>query len=238
MQPAFIFVASLGADAPRLTRGREAEPMPRIYAELPFGPLTWLQRCVLADLRTLCVGMDAYIADPTRTSPSGHPLGGANFLLVAGCCAAIEYCGHLYAQGSNDEKRALAFIRRFLVPVNPRYAEVDELFWKCFRNGTIHLSWPKRIEVPGQEAIRTGAGNELSDPHLAPAGEVEGASFMVNGRRLLADLEVAVSGEFGEWLRLNDSPALLERAAPQPYRASGDSLLRQVANVRGWVRGA
>jgi hypothetical protein len=211
--------------------------MAEIHAELPFEPIIWLQRCVLADLRTLCVGMEAYIADPSQTSRSGQPLGGGNFLLVAGCCAAIEYCGHLYAQGSNGERRALAFIRDFLKPINPRYAEIDELLWKCFRNGTIHLSWPKRIEVPGQEAIRTGAGNEVGDPHLAPAPDVDGPSFMVNGRRLLADLETAVSGKFGEWLALNQTAALIERAAPQPLAVSGTALRHQTANIRAWVKG-
>jgi hypothetical protein len=83
--------------------------MTKAKAESPFEPVTWLQRCVLADLRTLCVGMDAYIADPTQTGRSGEPLGGGNFLLVAGCCAAIEYCGHIYGQGGNAEQRALAF---------------------------------------------------------------------------------------------------------------------------------
>jgi hypothetical protein len=210
--------------------------MAKIHAELPFEPTTWLQRCVLADLRTLCVGMEEYIADPSKASPSGQPLGGGNFLLVAGCCAAIEYCGHLYAKGSNGEQRAVAFIRDFLKPINPRYGEIDELLWKCFRNGTIHLSWPKRIEVPGQKAIRTGAGNEVGDPHLAPAPEVDGPSFMVNGRRLLADLEAAVAGKFGDWLALNNTADLIERAAPQPLTVSGSALLRQAANIRAWAK--
>ena len=208
--------------------------MAKIRVAQPFDVATWIDHCVLGDLRTLCVGIDTYLAAPTHRSESGSPLGGANFLLVAGCCAAIEYCGHVYGAKGSHENQAIAFIRKFLVPINCRYGEVDELFWNCFRHGTIHSSWPKVIEIPGELPIATGAGNERSDPHLAAAMDVIGPSFMINGRQLLADLETSLAGEFGRWLSQNDTPQVRRRAAPEAFVASGPKLRAQAQTVRSW----
>jgi hypothetical protein len=52
--------------------------------------VTWLDSCVLGDLRTLLAGVDAYYAMPSHFSTDGRPLGSANFLLVAGCCSALD----------------------------------------------------------------------------------------------------------------------------------------------------
>ena len=37
--------------------------------------VTWIESCVLGDLRTLLVGVDACYASPTRVGQDGHPLG-------------------------------------------------------------------------------------------------------------------------------------------------------------------
>ena len=133
--------------------------MPESVVEPGYAALGWLQQNVLADLRTLCVGIDIHMASPDANAPPGQPLGGGNFLLVAGCCSVIEYCGHIYLGTGNHEKNAQAFIRQFLVPLNARYGEVDELFWKCFRHGTVHHSWPKFIDVPGETPVGTVSNN-------------------------------------------------------------------------------
>jgi hypothetical protein len=57
----------------------------------------WIDACVLGDLRTLVHGIDAYYASPDYRTADGRPTGAGNFLLVAGCCSAIEYLGHVYA---------------------------------------------------------------------------------------------------------------------------------------------
>jgi hypothetical protein len=133
--------------------------------------VTWIESCVLSDLRTLLVGVDAYYASPTHVGQDGHPLGAANFLLVAGCCSAIDYFAFLLNGGTSDEARAKTFIDRFLAPVDLRYSEVGLLIWRCFRHGTVHRSSPKRIilEADTSSAVITGAGTESDDPHLAPS---------------------------------------------------------------------
>src|SRR5262245_19022328 len=110
---------------------------------------SWLDSCVLGDLRTLVQGIDAYYASDEHVDGDGRPIGGGNFLLVAGCCSAIDYFGYIVNNGTNDDARAIAFINRFLVPINPRYREVGLLLWRCFRHGTVHRSWPKRFEIDG-----------------------------------------------------------------------------------------
>ena len=53
------------------------------------GLVTWIESCVLGDVRTLLMGVDAYYALPTHAGQDGHLLGAANSLLVAGCCSGI-----------------------------------------------------------------------------------------------------------------------------------------------------
>lgn len=83
--------------------------------------VTWIDSCVLGDLRTLLLGVDAYYAVELRQAGNGRPLGAANFLLVAGCCAAIDYFGYLFSGGGSDEGNARQFVNRFLRPVDARY---------------------------------------------------------------------------------------------------------------------
>jgi len=68
--------------------------------------------------------VDAYYASPAHLSIDGRPLGSANFLLVAGCCLALDYFAFLFKGGGSDEANAKAFIDRFLQPVESRYSEV------------------------------------------------------------------------------------------------------------------
>lgn len=127
----------------------------------PQDVVDWIDACVLGDLRTLVHGIDAYYASLNHRSADGRPMGSANFLLVAGCCSAIDYLAHIFTSQGSDETKAKAVIDRFLVPINARYGEASLLIWKSFRQGTVHRSWPKRIvyeEGPAQ--VITGAGSE------------------------------------------------------------------------------
>ena len=68
-------------------------------------------------------------------------------------------------------------------PVDSRYSEVGLIIWRCFRHGTVHRSWPKRILIDEDAsfAVTTGAGNETTDPHLAPSPDFPGDTFLING---------------------------------------------------------
>lgn len=200
---------------------------------------SWLDCCVLGDLRTLVAGIDAYYGTEEHVDAEGRPIGAANFLLVAGCCSAIEYFGYLLNEGTTQEARSLAFINRFLGQVDSKYSEVGKLFWQCFRHGTVHRSWPKRIYLASEKvSIAAGAGAAKSDPHLASALGREGHTFLVNGRRLLLDLSIALDGPFGEWIESNATEALFERANPEGLRiAVGDQVLTtQARNVLAWKK--
>jgi hypothetical protein len=203
---------------------------------------TWIESCVLGDLRTLLQGVDAYYASTSRTTRDGKPLGAANFLLVAGCCTAIDYFGFVFQGSKCDEANAKAFTDRFLSQVDSRYSEVGSLIWRCFRQGTIHRSRPKRIVLEGEpgRAVVTGAGTEEDDPHLGPAPNVAGDSFLVNGRRLLRDIELAFEHGFRDWI-LKDAPEeAVARANPQDLVIrQGDIQGRaQLECVRRWNLGS
>jgi hypothetical protein len=72
--------------------------------------VNWIDSCVLGDLRTLRLGIDGYFATPDRRAPDGRGLGGGNFLLVAGCCLALDYFGWIYLGRGSDEANVLAYI--------------------------------------------------------------------------------------------------------------------------------
>src|SRR3954449_8897420 len=94
---------------------------------------TWIDSCVLGDLRTLLLGVDTYYASSSHLSIEGRPVGSANFLLVAGCCSALDYFAFLFKGGASDEANAQAFIDTFLKPVDSRYSDVGLIIWRCFR---------------------------------------------------------------------------------------------------------
>ena len=95
--------------------------------------VTWIESCVLGDLRTLLAGVDAYYASPSHLSTGGRALGSANFLLVSGCCSALDYLAFLFKGGGSDEANAKAFIDTFLEAVDSRYSAVGLIIWRCFR---------------------------------------------------------------------------------------------------------
>lgn len=195
----------------------------------------WIDACVLGDLRTLVHGIDAYYASPDHRTADGRPTGAGNFLLVAGCCSAIEYLGHVYAGKGSDEAKAIAFMNQFLAPINDRYREAGLLIWQCFRQGTVHRSWPKRIvHGDGTPQVITGAGSEPTDPHMAPLPDRAEDSFLVNGRQLLADLTRAFENSFRPWLLTEASEGAVERAKPQVLRVSGDTLRLPLEAVKRW----
>jgi hypothetical protein len=201
----------------------------------PEDVVEWIDACVLGDLRTLICGIDAYYASPKDLTADGRPTGSANFLLVAGCCSAIDYLAHIYASKGSDEAKATVFIDTFLAPINQRYGEVGLLIWKCFRQGTVHRSWPKRIVLEnGTAEVITGAGSEASDPHLSPLSGLAADSLLINGRQLLSDLTRAFDDGLRHWI-LTDAPAdALERAKPQNLRVGGGTIGLQVEAVRRW----
>jgi hypothetical protein len=187
----------------------------------------------------LLIGVDAYYASPTHVGQDGRPLGAANFLLVAGCCSAIDYFAFLLNRGSSDEARAKTFIDTFLGPVNSRYCEVGLLIWRCFRHGTVHRSWPKRIVLEGDRSVvLTGAGIEAADPHLAPSPDISGGSLLVNGRQLLVDLTCAFECTFRDWILTRVPDEVLERANPQDLlvRVGDTQGRRQVETIECWNR--
>jgi hypothetical protein len=200
--------------------------------------VTWIESCVLGDLRTVLVGVDAYYASPSHLSTDGRPLGAANFLLVAGSCSAIDYFAFLFKGGVSAEANAQAFIETFLKPVDSRYCDVGLIIWRCFRHGTVHRSWPKRIVVEGDgsSVVITGAGNEVMDAHLAPSTEFRGDTFLVNGRRLLSDLTLAFDRSFRDWILTESPDAVLERANPEDLliRAGDTQGRRQLEVVKRW----
>jgi hypothetical protein len=197
-----------------------------------------LDSLVLGDLRTLVRGIDLYYASDDHTDSDGRPIGGGNFLLVGGCCSAIEYFGYIVNDGSTEEARALAFIRKFLVPINQRYSEIDLLLWQCFRHGIIHRSWPKRIDIDGEDgSIATGAGAEKDDAHLSPAPDRPYDTLVINGRQLLADLSSTLDGPFGQWIETNCNEDVFKRANPESLRIGRNAVLRaQAQTVREWNR--
>ena len=204
--------------------------------------VSWIDSCVLGDLRTLRLGIDGYYARADHRAPDGRALGGGNFLLVAGCCLALDYFGYIYHGGGSDEANALAYIEKFLVAVNPRYSEAGLLMWRCFRQGTVHRSWPKRIYVENdpKSQLILGADSAAGGLHLNPDPSLEGESFIVNGRQLLADIEVSFNFDrgFRRWI-LDESPdQAIERANPQALvlRPGDRRAMAQLANVRSWYQ--
>ena len=68
-----------------------------------------------------------YYPSPDHVTADGRPTGAANFLLVAGCCSAIDYLARIYTNQGSDEAKAIAFINDFLAPINQRYRKVSLL---------------------------------------------------------------------------------------------------------------
>jgi hypothetical protein len=57
--------------------------------------------------------------------------------------------------------------------------------WRCFRQGTVHRSWPKRVYVENdpQKLLILEVGSAASDFHLEADPNLEGESFRINPYR-------------------------------------------------------
>jgi hypothetical protein len=195
----------------------------------------WIEHCVLGDLRTLRQGIAYYYNKEDHKAPDGRALGGGNFLLVAGCCMALDYFGSLFRDTTNNEVRVCAFAAKFLVPINPRY-EVIPLLWKCFRLGTVHQSWPKRISVVNDDDnyLIAGVGSVPGGRHLDADPRLPRDSFIINAWQFLTDIEAAFDPGFRQWILEEAPESILQRANPQPCKLSrGD---QQLTKVRQWHR--
>lgn len=177
--------------------------------------ISWITDCVLGDLRTLRAGIEA------RNRHDGQVvvdrLSGANYLLAAGCCMALEYFSRIYCGKDDALSNVRRYVKDFLVPINDRYGEVCDLVWRSFHNGIIHGSWPQTICLKGEESKRivVGVGVDEDDPHLAPLLDDNRDTLVVNAVRFLGDLERSVDEGFARWLRECKDDSALERAGPR-----------------------
>jgi hypothetical protein len=199
--------------------------------------VSWIWNCVLGDLRTLRAGINVYLADEGRAAESG--LAGANFLLAAGCCLALEYFARIYHGSDHALENVRQYTKEFLKPINLRYEEACDLLWRSFRNGIIHSSWPQTIciESDTSDRIEVGVGVKPDDAHLSPDPGYSGKTMIVNAVRFLEDLEVSVKPSFADWIRKSSDDAVLERAAPRLLIVKeGDPAREQLRRVMQWKR--
>lgn len=192
----------------------------------------WIDNCILGDLRTLRLGIDAFHGQPVTP----RPLGGCNFLLAAGCCMALEYFGQVYGQGSDATEGVRRYVRDFLRPVDPRYWEIYGVLWSSFRNGIVHCSWPQAICVRGDDSNRIvmGANPRMDGEHLQPAANYVGNSLVISSVRFFSDIERSFDDRFRAW---NDSDdAVLVRAAPRLLEINprDAARVREFEVIRGW----
>jgi len=196
--------------------------------------LRWIDGSVLGDLRTLRLGVAMQRKADGRQA-DGRVLGGANYLLVAGCCMALEYLNFVYT-GKQDS--AVPFMRRFMSPTNERYGLVAELFWECFRHGPVHKSWPQLVVVDGDSDLPLilGVAQDAPWEHLCSRSLKGRTAFLVCASTLLRDIEQSVDERFGPWI-MNESPnEVLHRGNPPEKRIPMDARLLsgQIGMVRSW----
>jgi hypothetical protein len=182
----------------------------------------WIDSCVLGDLRTLKLGIDAHMSRP------GLPLGGGNFLLLAGCLMALEYFAWIYSSEKNAVTSVRSYASAFLVPINPKYHESIEILWRAARNGMLHGSWPQRVSFQGDtKEYKFNVGNELSDAHLTCVNDM----INISAPRFLADLEASAHNGFLSWLRGSHDTTVLERGQPRVLEISSSDA-RGMAGLR------
>jgi len=200
----------------------------------------WIEQCVLGDLRTLRQGIVYYYTHEDHKAPDGRALGGGNFLLAAGCCMALDYFGFIFHGSGSDEANVRAFVTKFLAGINPRYSEAMLLMWKCFRQGTVHRSWPQRIYVENdyENHLIAGVGSAPGGMHLDAASTWARDSFIINAWQLLTDIEKAFDTGFRTWILEEATDSILQRANPQPLQIrQGDrQAMEQLEKVRLWHR--
>jgi hypothetical protein len=206
---------------------RKVAPRLRNHQELA----DWVEDCVLGDLRTLKLGIDAWLSENANQNVSRG--GGGNFLLVAGCLMALEFIARIYAGKKQAPQCVQEYATDFLAPINPRYVEACGILWRAARNGMLHASWPLRVCAQGNPTeFRFGIGNELTDSHLA----LEDDSIKISGPRLLNDLEMSVANGFGKWLRSSTDAAVLDRGQPHMLELTRDNrqAMKEFALIMRW----
>ena len=175
----------------------------------------WIDCCVLGDLRTVILGIEERRKRDETQSPV---LGGCNFLLAACCCMALEYFGQVYGQRKNATESVQKYVEKFLIPIDPKYEEFWPIFWRSFRNGIVHGSWPQRIRMQDsseEKQIAMRANNSPSGDHFDRDSDRTDRSFAISSARLFRDIERSFREVFQSWI-LNDSDdGILERAAPR-----------------------
>jgi hypothetical protein len=173
--------------------------------------VNWIDNCVLGDLRTLKLGIDA------QTSQQGPPLGGGNFLLLAGCLMALEYVAHIYSAEKNAVSCVRQYTSTFLIPINAKYLESSEVLWRAARNGMLHGSWPLRVSFQGDsKEYKFNVGNELRDAHLTRVDDL----INISAPQFLQDLEASIYNGFLGWLRSSNDPDVLARGQPRVLEIS------------------
>lgn len=213
---------------------RDEEVPPASPLESRQAIVDWIEHCVLGDLRTLLVGIDAFLQE--RGHP--RPLGGGNFLLAAGCCMALEYFGQIYGRGHDATAAARCYVEEFLRPVDERYFAAFGILWSSFRNGIVHGSWPQVICVQQHAGHRVavGANPRMDGEHLEPAAGYDGESFVISSARFLADIESSVDLGFRTWILGESDDGVLARAAPRLLEIrDGDVVrVREFELIRRW----
>ena len=192
---------------------RDEEAPPAGSMESRQAIVDWIEHCVLGDLRTLRLGINRFLEDPSTP----RPIGGCNFLLAAGCCMALEYFGQVYGRGSDATTAARRYVEDFLGPVDRRYVETFGVLWSSFRNGIVHGSWPQVICIQGYrgDRIAVGANPRIDGDHLQPGSDYEGKSFVISAARFFVDIEKSFDLGFRSWVLSQSDEGVLLRAAPR-----------------------
>ncbi len=194
----------------------------------------WIEHCVLGDLRTMLVGIDAFLEG--RDSP--RPLGGGNFLLAAGCCMALEYLGQIYGKARDGTAAARRYVQDFLRPVDERYVKIFGVLWSSFRNGIVHGSWPQVIcmQQHAGRRVAVGANPRMDGDHLEPASDYDGESFVISSAKFFADVQASFDRGFRGWILSESDDDVLQRAAPRLLEIrNGDAdRVREFDLIRRW----
>ena len=175
----------------------------------------WIDCCVLGDLRTVILGIEERRKRDETQPPA---LGGCNFLLAACCCMALEYFGQVYGQGKNATESVQKYVEDFLIPIDPQYEKFWPIFWRSFRNGVVHGSWPQRIRMQGspeEEQIAMRANNSPNGDHFDRDSDRSDRSFAISSDQLFRDIERSFCEGFRSWILNESDEGILERAAPR-----------------------
>lgn len=188
----------------------------------------WIEQCVLGDLRTLRLGIEAYRRE---RSPS---FGEGNFLLLASSLMALEYVSKIYSTKKDATSCVKEYSQKWLVAVNAKYESAWKVLWLSGRHGIVHGSWPHRLALENDpNEYRFAIGCESADPHLVCFER----SISVNASIFLDDFAASIANGFSAWLRASTDPKVLERGQPRVHVISSQDgeatdALRQITSWR------